>query len=581
MNQNDSLARIWELAKEEHPKLILAIVLALIGVIAGIVPFIAGARIIIAMLAGVDDFNLYLKLCLIALIAYVIKTLFYTLALSKSHEAAFSALKTIRQKLLAKLPKFSLGTILDTSSGKLKQIIVDHVASMETTLAHILPEFTSNIVGPICVLIYIFILDWRMALITLIPIILGFSSMGLMMINYENDFKGAVDATTSMTETVVEYINGIEVIKAFSQGEKSYKKFKDKVIGNASYYYNWMKRCQLPQAMAFAIAPATMISVLPLGYIFMRNGTLSSNNFIMIIILALSIVGPIIKAMSFGDSLGKISTIVASVDDILNAKEQEHPTKNVEIKNSNIELKDVSFAYHDDQEILHDINLSIPANSLTAIVGPSGSGKSTIAKLIAGFFDVDKGQIKLAGVDLKDIPLNQLYDNVAFVTQENFLFDDTVLENIRMGNVKASDEEVILASKNAGCDEFISKLDQAYQTRVGSLGTHLSGGERQRIAIARAILKDAPIIILDEATAYIDPENEVIIQKALANLVKDKTVIIIAHRLSTITNADQIVVVEDGRIIANDKHDKLLKECELYKDMWQAHIGVKEGEIAC
>ena len=581
MNQNDSIARIWELGKDEHPKLILSIILALIGVVAGIVPFIAGAKIIVVMLEGVSDFDIYLKLCLIALIGYVTKTLFYTLALSKSHEAAFAVLKSIRQKLLAKLPKLSLGTILDTSSGKLKQTIVDHVASMETTLAHILPEFTSNILGPVCVLIYVFILDWRMGLVTIIPIILGFSSMGLMMTNYENDFKGAVEATTSMTETVVEYIGGIEVIKAFSQGEKSYQKFKDKVIGNAAYYYNWMKRCQLPQAMAFAIAPATMITVLPLGYIWMRNGSLSSSDFITIIILALSIVGPIIKAMSFGDSLAKISTIVGSVDNILNAHEQEHPTKELEIKNSNIELNHVSFAYHADKEILHDINLEIPEKTLTAIVGPSGSGKSTIAKLIAGFWDVDKGQVKLGGNDLKDMPLNQLYDNVAFVTQENFLFDDTVLENIRMGNVKASDEEVIQAAKNAGCDEFISKLDEGYQTRVGSFGTHLSGGERQRIAIARAMLKDAPVIILDEATAYIDPENEAIIQRAVANLVKDKTVIVIAHRLSTITNADQIIVVEDGRIIANDKHEALLKECELYKDMWQAHIGVKEGEIAC
>ena len=582
MNQKENpIMTIWNFGQDEHPKLIVSIILAIVGVFLGIVPFYAGAKIIIAMLSGVSDFNVYVKLCIFAILGYAGKSVLYTMALATSHEAAFSVLRTIRQKLLAKLPKLSLGTILDTSSGELKQTIVDHVASMETTLAHILPEFTSNLLGPVVVLIYIFILDWRMGIITIIPIILGFASMGFMMIGYEDAFKESVRTTTEMTSTIVEYIGGIEVIKAFSQGKKSYKKFKDKVMANAKFFYGWMKKCQIYEALAFALAPATMLTVLPVGYMFYHNGTLSPDNFIIIIILALSIVGPLIKVMSFGDSLAKVGIIVDSVQKILNSKEQDHPTQAVEILNSDIKLENVSFGYHEDKEILHDINLEIPSKSLTAIVGPSGSGKSTIVKLIGGFFDVDKGTIKLGNVDEKDIPLEQLYNHVAFVTQDNFLFDDTVMENLRMGRVTASDEEVIAAAKAAGCDGFISKLDNGYQTRVGGGGTHLSGGERQRIAIARAILKNSPIIILDEATAYIDPENEAIIQGAVANLVKDKTVIVIAHRLSTITNADKIVVVSEGKISASGKHEELLKTSKLYKDMWEAHIGVKEGEVAC
>ena len=581
MEQRNPLQRIWELGQEEHPKLILSIGIAIVGVICGLVPFVAGAHIIIDMLEGVQDFSVYFKLGMLALAGYAGKSIFYTMALSFSHEAAFAILKSIRQRILEKLPKLPLGTILDTSSGKLKQIIVDYVGSMETTLAHILPEFTSNLLGPALVVVYIFVIDWRMALISLISLVVGFSCMGFMMIGYEEAFKGAVKVTSEMSETMVEYIGGIEVVKAFNQGKNSYQKFKDKVLANAQFYYDWMKRCQIPQALAFGIAPATALFVLPSGWYFYQTGSLTMENFILIIILSMSIVGPIIKAMSFGDSLGKISTIVDNVDSLLEGKEQDHGKTIVSIPNSEIELKDVCFGYHEDKEILHNINLKVHENQLTAIVGPSGSGKSTIAKLIAGFWDVTKGTIYLGNVDEKKIPLHQLYDQVAFVTQENFLFDDTVMENLRMGNVQASDEQVVAAAKKAGCHDFIMQLENGYQTRVGGGGAHLSGGERQRIAIARAILKDAPVIILDEATAYIDPENEAIVQRAVTNLVKDKTVIVIAHRLSTISNAHKIVVVNDGHIVDEGKHEELLSRCALYQSMWKAHMDVKEGEVTC
>ena len=381
-----------------------------------------------------------------------------------------------------------------------------------------------------------------------------------------------------MNETIVEYIGGIEVIKAFNQGKNSYEKFSSRVRANAAYYYNWMKKCQFGMALAYAIAPTTLITVLPVGWIFYTDGSLSAEVFLTTIILSMSIVGPLIAAMGFVDNLAKVGTIVGSVDEILLKPEQDHGTQPAQLGKPDIALDHVSFGYAQDKEILHNISLTIPAGSLTALVGPSGSGKSTIAKLIAGFWDVTEGRITLGGVEESRIPLEQLYDQVAFVSQDNYLFDDTIRENIRMGRVNATDQEVEQVAKAAGCDGFIRQLEHGYDTRVGGGGAHLSGGERQRIAIARAMLKNAPVVILDEATAYIDPENEAVVQRAVAKLVEGKTVIVIAHRLSTITGADQIVVVKDGNIEAQGRHEELLRHCPLYADLWQAHMGVKEGE---
>lgn len=297
-----------------------------------------------------------------------------------------------------------------------------------------------------------------------------------------------------------------------------------------------------------------------------------------VIILALGMAAPIVAAFNFVDTLALVGTTVSQVDEILKAEEQEHGTQSVEFADHGIEVSGVSFGYHDDKEILHDVTLSIPQNGMTALVGPSGSGKSTLAKLIAGFWDVKDGKITMGGHDLREIPLGELYDQVAFVSQDNYLFDDTVRENIRMGRISATDAEVEEAAHNAGCDSFIGDLEKGFDTLVGGGGAHLSGGERQRIAIARAMLKDAPIIILDEATAYIDPENEAVIQRAVAKLVENKTVIVIAHRLSTVTGADNIAVVKDGRIEAQGRHGELLENCALYREMWQAHIGAKDGD---
>ena len=580
MQKQSPLLRLWELGSDCHSGLLRAILSAFIGVLCGMIPYFAAAQILIGLIQGERDTGFYLTWCIAALAGYLLRAILYAFALSMSHRATFSILKNIRERLLAKLPKMPLGTVVDASSGQLKQVIVDQVESMERPLAHLLPEMTSNLLVPVCIFIYLFVLDWRMALLSLVSIPVGMAFMMVVMKDYGKQYEGSVKVTQAMNSTIVEYIGGIEVIKAFNQGKHSYAKLSERVFANASYFYHWMKSCQLPISLSKAISPTTMITILPVGWLLYAGGSLPVETFITTIVLSLGIAGPLLSAMDFVDSLAKVGTIVGSVDEILNGQEQDHGNAPVQFQGRDIALSHVSFGYHADKEVLHDVSLTIPAGTMTAFVGPSGSGKSTIAKLIAGFWDVSAGTITLGGQDLKKIPLPQLYDQVAFVSQDNYLFDESVRENIRMGRPNAADQEVEAVAKAAGCDDFIRALEQGYDTIVGGGGAHLSGGERQRIAIARAMLKDAPIVVLDEATAYIDPENEALVQRAVGKLVAGRTVLVIAHRLSTITGADQIVVVNGGRIEATGKHEKLLETCPLYREMWQAHMGVKEGEQA-
>lgn len=319
-----------------------------------------------------------------------------------------------------------------------------------------------------------------------------------------------------------------------------------------------------------------MIAVLPIGGILFRAGTLDANTFIRVILFSVGLVSSLITVMSYCDDLAKLGTIIGEVTDILGLTEQKRPSvSNAMPKNNDIILQNVTFGYH-EKEILHGVSMEIKEGTVNAIVGPSGSGKSTIAKLIAGLWDVNGGSIALGGVDVKALSLEEHNRNIAYVSQDNYLFDTTVMENIRMGNQSATDDEVIEAAKSCGCHDFIMSLENGYQTVVGGAGGHISGGERQRIAIARAMLKNAPIIILDEATAFTDPENEALIQSSVAKLTCGKTLLVIAHRLSTVTNSDQIFVVEDGNVRASGTHGKLLETDSLYAKMWRSHIAVRD-----
>ena len=573
MKQQSPMLRLWELGEGQQGGLKRAVLSAVVGVLFGMLPYFAAAQIILGLLKGEESTQYYLIWCAVALVGFLLRATLYSLALSQSHKATFAILKSIREKVLEKLPKMPLGTILDTSSGQMKQVIVDQVESMERPLAHLLPEMTANVLGPVCILIYLFVLDWRMALLSLVSIPVGMAFMMAVMAGYGKQYEGSVKTTQAMNSAIVEYIGGIEVIKAFNQGKQSYARFSDSVKANASYFYHWMKSCQMPVSLARAISPTTMITILPVGWLLYTGGSLPIETFITTIVLSLGIAGPLLAAMDFVDSLAKVGTIVGSVDAILNGAEQDHGETPAEFQGRDIQLSHVSFGYHADKEVLHDVSLTIPAGTMTAFVGPSGSGKSTIAKLIAGFWDVTEGRITLGGVDVKTVEPETLFKNYAIVFQDVMLFDETVMENIRLGRGDATDEEVMAAARAAQCEEFIQRLPQGYQTNIGENGSALSGGERQRISIARALLKNAPIVLLDEATASMDAESETLIQDALSVLLKDKTVMVIAHRMRTVANADKIVVLDDGKVSEMGTPAELMKKGGLYAHLVELQQG--------
>ena len=577
MDKKDNpMSRLMELAAPYKGEYVLSVILAILGVAAGLLPFFAVSKIVILLMDGETSVSVYMEWCLIAGIGFLGKVCFANFSTLVSHTATFATLAEIRLKLADKLTRVPMGYMINTPSGELKNVLVDRVEGMETTLAHLVPELTANLCIPICILIYLLFLDWRMALAALITLPIGMLCYKGMANGYEEKFQALIMRVRKMTSTVVEYIGGIEVIKAFNQSANSYQKYSDAVEDNAAYAVNWMKSVQLYKSMLVTIWPSVLVCVLPIGCVLYRNGSLSVPAFVTCIVLSLGIITPILNAMNFTDSISQMKSVVGELCAVLDEKELDRPEMPVSIHSSNIVLENVSFSYESEKPLLKNINLSIPENSITAFVGPSGGGKSTITKLIAGFWDVTNGTVKLDGTDIRKIPLSQLMDNIAYISQDNYLFDETVLENIRMGKPSATDEEVYQAARDCGCYDFILNLENGFHTVVGGAGGHLSGGERQRIAIARAVLKNAPIVILDEATAYIDAENEALIQEAMAKVIAGKTVLMIAHRLSTITDADKIVVIKDGQIIDEGTHENLLTSCTLYQEMWKAHMDTKD-----
>lgn len=575
-SSKSTAAWLMELAGTHKSKYIFSVIFAIAGVGCGIVPYVIVAEIIKKLLEGNRGWEEYINSFLILLVLWLGRVVFHGISTSLSHNATFEVLGNIRKKVCEKLSKIPLGYVLDTPSGSLKNVIVERIDSIETTLAHVVPEFTSNLLGTVAVVTYLFVIDWRMALVSLSTFVLGMLAYMGMMKDYEADYQNTIDKTKILNDTAVEYINGIEVIKAFGKAKSSYEKFVIAAKEGASCYVEWMRKCNVYFSIAMVLAPATMLSVLPIGGLFYKGGSLSAPDFIMIIVLAVGVIPPVISCMSYSDDIAQVGTILGEVTRILEQEELIRPdSMQKKPKDSTITLQNVTFGYK-EKEVLHGINLEFKEGTVNALVGPSGSGKSTIAKLVASLWDVDKGAITLGGVNIREIPLEYYNQKIAYVSQDNYLFDVSVMENIRMGKIGATDEAVIAAAKNSGCHEFIMQLEKGYDTIAGGSGGHLSGGERQRIAIARAMLKDAPVVILDEATAYTDPENEAIIQAAVAKLVKGKTLIVIAHRLSTIADSDKIIVIKDGAVNSEGTHEELLAENGLYKEMWQAHMSVKD-----
>lgn len=582
---------IYEFAEEKKSMYIKSVVLAFIGVICSIAPYFIMADIILKLLNGTAEVPSLMVSCAIMGALWIGKAVFQALSTTASHLATFHVLGNIRRRCLKKLSRISLGDVQKQSSGALKNILVERIDSIETTLAHVVPEFTSNFAGAILTLIILIAFDWRMALAALATFFLGIIFFMFMMIGYKENYLRTVRAVKGLNDAAVEYIGGIEVVKVFGKTKSSYEKFVAAAKEGANAFIEWMQKSNICFTIANVVAPETFLGVLPIGGILVKNGSLSPHTFIITIILSMGVVAPIMAGMAYGDDIAMVGTIIGEVTNILQEKDLVRPEKDLAKPAGNtVTFEGVRFGYGDspgaqqgegaknlDSEVLHGIDLTFKEGEMTALVGPSGSGKSTIAKLLASYWDVTDGAIKIGGVDIRDLSLDDYNRRIAYVSQSSYLFNDTVRENIRMGRLSASDEEVEEAAKACGCHDFIMGLEKGYDTIVGSAGGHLSGGERQRISIARAMLKDAPIVILDEATAYTDPENEAILQDSIARLVKGKTLIVIAHRLSTISNANKIYVIADGRVVEEGTHIELNQKGGLYSKMWDAHMAARDS----
>ena len=557
-----------------------SVLLSLFSVAAGIISYGFTGAVAGMLFRKNPSFEKALFLIAMVVVCKLLHTVILNLSTWISHKATYKTLADIRFALTEKMINLPMGYFEEKGTGRLKAMLVDHVEGMEKTLAHMLPEMTANFLGPAACIIWMFFLDWRLALAMLIWICLGFSVTGGLMKGYEEKYAGQIKRFKGMNQAIVEFVNGIEVIKNFGRSDVAYKKFSDAVYEHAEYNLNWQKESQVYSALGMAIAPFSLFPVLMLGLVLFNRGSVTPETLFMFIILSFGIFGPLMNTMSYFDQLAAMGTNAKEIRDVLDYPELKRAGSSVSGKSGlkdnigkDIEFSDVSFSYDGEHDAVSDISFKVPEGTMLALAGPSGSGKSTIAKLLGGFWDADKGDIKIGGRSICEYSQEQLNSLIAYVDQETFLFDESILDNIRIGCPEKTREQVIKAATDAGCDQFISALPDGYDTMAGVAGGRLSGGEKQRIAIARAMMKDAPIMILDEATASADPENEASIQKALSAAAKNKTLIVIAHHLDTIVSAQQIAYVEEGKIRAIGSHETLLKESEDYRKMWELSGG--------
>lgn len=556
-----------------------SILLACISVIFKLIPYFYIGDILNHLLSKQLKQQLVIHDVCFILLFFLAGELCHTISTSVSHAATFEVIKNIRRQLTDKITRMSLGSVLERGTGSLKSTMMERTDSIESTLAHILPECTSNLLAPVLFFIYLLTIDVRMAFIALIPVAIGILFAIGLFSGYGESYQKTIETGKILNNTAIEYVSGIEVIKAFSKTHSSFKRFEKAANDNAESYVQWMKRCSFYQAATMTIIPCTTLTVLPFGGWFVYTGSLTLSDFILCLIVSLGLLTPLITLGSYTDDWAACGTIINEITDILEADEMHHPAASLKkCSDNSVSFKGVSFAYK-DQEVLHNLSLQFEAGSVNALVGPSGSGKSTIAKLAAGYYSIQKGEIDIGDVSLNDLSEEELRQKIAYVSQDNYLFNDTIRENIRQGKPDASDQEVEDIAKKSGCYDFIMSLENGFDTIAGGSGSHLSGGERQRIFIARAMLKDAPVVILDEATAYTDPENEAVIDQSLARLTKGKTVIMIAHRLYTIAKADHIFVINNGKLDAEGTHEQLLENSDLYKRMWQSQMSSRDKEV--
>lgn len=573
------MKRLLQIAGQRKSLLLASCTLAVIHSVLSLVPYALVFYIIKELTQSQPNFTTVQQYVIYAIVIVIVSMVAFLLSGILSHIAAFNILYGLRKTITEKVGILPMGYLSHRNSGAFKKIISDDVERIETFVAHQIPDFVKAVALPLLTLGYLFSEDWRLALISCLPLLVLVVIMPLMFgSKNQNLTQKYHHSLEEMSAGIVEYVRAMPVMKIFQQSAETFDKYGKKVLTFHRFVSDWIRHSSPPFAIFMSFASNAMLPVLVLGlYLYFHNG-LTLATLLFFLILGTGYMRPVFAMSNMAMQLQLIEQGVQQIDKILEARVLPETHTPQEPSHYDIRFDKVSFAYDGEHYVLNDINFIAKEGSITALVGPSGAGKSTVGQLLSHFWDVQEGSISIGGVDIRQLSTEKLMEKVSFVFQDSFMFAQTMYENIRMGMNKTK-EEVIEAAKAAQIHDFIMSLPKGYNTLFGQQGVHLSGGEQQRFQLARAILKDAPILVLDEATAFADPENEYKIQLGFSELIKGKTVLVIAHRLSTITSADQIIVFEKGEINAIGTHNELLQSSELYQRMWNAHNRAQDWNI--
>ena len=571
------MAGLIKLAAPQKGKLILSGLLAIIGQGCGIAPFFIIYKIITEIgskpLSEIEQRFIYM-LITAGIAAIVLKHACMGLSTALSHISAYNIIYDLRVKIARKLRTLPLGYFNKKNTGQIKKVMSEDVEQMEIFLAHNIPDFVGALVYTLLTAVVLFVVDWRLALATTIVIPAGFLVQMMTMSSGREVISKWFSATEKMNDAMIEYIQGMPIIKVFNHTVESFSKYSKSIEECLRLEDESSGRWYLPMSIFSVSITANMLLLLPVGAVMYLLGSITLGKFVFFLLLGIGFGNPMWTMIQFGRAMGRNLECQARIDTVLTAKSLSEPDK-PETPGKAILGNSVEFGYNRQSKVIDGIDFSIPARKFVALVGPSGAGKTTLARLIPRFWDVEAGSITLGETDIRNLKTDDLMEQFGLIFQNAYLFNDTVLANLRIGRADATENEIKEAAKTARCHDFIMELPKGYDTVIGEKGTRISGGEKQRLSIARALLKDAPILILDEATAFIDPENEALIQDAINKLVRNKTLIVIAHRISTIISADEIVVLDKGRIAASGTHEQLLSTSELYKNMWETHVSAQ------
>lgn len=570
MKKKSNLSFLLEVSGKEKIKLYVSAILSVMSSLFAIVPYILMYNIIMELFKSSVDYERIKSMAIVVGFIVVARLVVFLASAVFSHIAAFTILYELRMKAAKHISKLNMGFFKGHTIGEIKKTINEDIEKLENFIAHQIPDLASAVVTPVIVLGYLLYLNWKLALVLFIPIVLGFASQIAMFKGMKDRMKHYHHLLQKLNSTIIQYINGMNVMKAFNLSAKSFKNYKDTTEEYADYWTQITKETAPLYSVFLVLIDSGLLFIIPIGGIMFLNGSINASTYILFLILSANFLTSFKQLLEFGSNFSLLLEGAGKVRGIIEQEQQGKGNKKLDGKiKGRIEFNNVTFKY-DKEEVIKNLSLTVKPRNTVALVGPSGSGKTTLGQLVGRFWDVEQGNITIDGIDIKDIEMKDLMNNVSFVFQDVFMLHDTILENIRMGSDKSM-KYIVEASKKAQIHDFIISLPDGYNTVLGEEGIKLSGGEKQRISIARAILKDSPIVILDEVTSYSDVENETKIQKALRTLLKGKTAIIIAHRLYTIKNSDEIVVLKEGEIVEQGTHNFLMNKNGLYKHLWNMY----------